>query len=319
MKHTLLLVILIANNIFFAQTEHTIACYNVENLFDTIDDPKKDDSEFLPGSANLWNTSKYLEKIAHINQVIDQMNNPLIVGFVEIENAAVVRDVIKHSKKMNHKFGVVHYDSPDERGIDVAMIYDSSTLKLLKSGFIRYALPDSAHSKTRDIVWAKYKSGKDEFYAMVNHWPSRRSGEKESEVNRMIAANAAEKFIDSLMNINQNTKIVFMGDLNDHPEDKAPQVIYKKMTQMIYPKSGEFGGSYCYKSQWEVLDHIMVSPAFLTQKGIKVVKDSGKIYSFPFLITEYKGSKVPFRTYGSKEYLGGYSDHLPVSIQVVLK
>lgn len=303
----------------FGQNDYSILFYNVENLFDTIDDPKKNDSEFLPSSTSEWNSSKYFEKLNHINKVINQINHPLIIGLVEIENETVVRDIVKYSDKMKDKYGVVHYDSPDERGIDVAMMYDSSVLKLAGSGFIRYSLPDTAYSATRDIVWAKYKKGKEVFYAMVNHWPSRRSGEKESEVNRIIAATAARKFIDSLMTVDKNVKIVFMGDLNDHPQDKAPQLIYEKLTQMIYPKSGSFGGSYCYKNQWEVLDHMMVSPAFIRKKGIRIVPDSGKIFSFDFLITEYKGNKVPFRTYGSKEYLAGYSDHLPVAISIILK
>lgn len=303
----------------FGQNDYSILFYNVENLFDTIDDPKKNDSEFLPSSTSEWNSSKYFEKLNHINKVINQINHPLIIGLVEIENETVVRDIIKYSDKMKDQYGVVHYDSPDERGIDVAMMYDSSVLKLAGSGFIRYTLPDTAYSATRDIVWAKYKNDKEVFYTMVNHWPSRRSGEKESEANRIIAATAARKFIDSLMTVDKNVKIVFMGDLNDHPQDKAPQMIYEKLTQMIYPKSGSFGGSYCYKNQWEVLDHMMVSPTFIRKKGTRIIPDSGKIFSFDFLITEYKGNKVPFRTYGSKEYLAGYSDHLPVAISIILK
>lgn len=320
MKFTFLfLSLFLFTDFLFSQTERSVVFYNVENLFDTIDDPTKNDSEFLPTSNNLWNSSKYFEKLDHINKVMDQINNPLLIGLVEIENAHVVRDIVKQSNKMKNTYGVVHYDSPDERGIDVAMIYDSITLKLIESGYIRYTLPDTAYSATRDIVWAKYKNGKDVFYAMVNHWPSRRSGEKESEGNRIIAATAARKFIDSLMTDNKNVKIVFMGDLNDHPQDKAPQMVYEKLTQMIYPKSGSYGGSYCYKNQWEVLDHMMVSPAFMGKKGIRIVPESGKIFSFDFLITEYKGNKVPFRTYGSKEYLAGYSDHLPVAISIIVK
>ncbi len=318
MKFTLLIISYLLFNTVYSQNERSIICYNVENLYDTIDDVTKNDSEFLPSAKNNWNSAKYFEKLDHINKVFDQIANPLIIGLVEIENATVVRDIVKHSERMKGKYGVVHYDSPDERGVDVAMIYDSSTLKLVKSGFIRYSLPDTSYSKTRDIVWAKYKKGKDIIYTFVNHWPSRRSGEKESEGNRIIAATAARKFIDSLMTDNKDVKIIFMGDLNDHPQDKAPQMIYEKLTQMIYPASGEFGGSYCYKNEWEIIDHIMVSPSMLTMKGIKAVKDSGKIHSFDFLITEYKGVKMPFRTY-AKDYLGGYSDHLPVSIQVVLK
>ncbi len=317
MKFTLLIIFSLLISSVYCQNERSIICYNVENLYDTIDDPTKNDSEFLPTSNNNWNSIKYFEKLAHINKVFDQINNPLIIGLIEIENATVVRDVVKHSERMNNKYGVVHYDSPDERGVDVAMIYDSSALKLIKSGYIRYTLPDTSYSKTRDIVWAKYKNGKDIIYTFVNHWPSRRTGEKVSEINRIIAATAARKFIDSLMNDDKDVKIVFMGDLNDHPQDKAPQMIYEKLTQMIFPTSGEFGGSYCYKNEWEIIDHIMISPSMLTKKGIKAVKESGKIHSFEFLITEYKGVKMPFRTY-AKYYLGGYSDHLPVSIQITL-
>jgi predicted extracellular nuclease len=320
MNYLLWLVLSLLSITFsYCQATRSIVCYNVENLFDTIDDPNKDDQEFLPSASNEWNTAKYVEKLNHINKVLDEMTDPLIIGLVEIENASVVRDLIKNSPKMNHKYGVVHFDSPDARGIDVAMIYDSSALKLMESNFIRYTLPDTSYSATRDIIWAKYKKGKDIFYAMVNHWPSRRSGEKESEVNRIIAATAARKFIDSLLQPDPRVKIVFMGDLNDHPDDIAPQMIYEKLSQMIYPESGEFGGSYCYKNNWEVLDHLSVSPYFFSKKGIQVVPYSGKIHSFDFLISEYKGNKVPFRTYASKKYLAGYSDHLPVSIQVRCK
>lgn len=318
MKFTLLLFCFLTQSALFCQKERSILFYNVENLFDTIDDPTKNDSEFLPTAKNKWNSAKYFEKLNHINQVFNQLNAPLIIGMVEIENAMVVRDIVKHSERMKNKYGVVHYESPDERGIDVAMIYDSSSLHLLESGFLRYTLPDTAYSATRDIVWAKFKSGKEILYSMVNHWPSRRSGEKESEGNRIIAATSARKFIDSLLVIDKDTKIIFMGDLNDHPQDKAPQMVYEKLAQMIYPKSGEFGGSYCYKNEWEIIDHIMVSPSLFNPKGLKAIKDSGKIHSFDFLITEYKGVKVPFRTY-AKDYLGGYSDHLPVSIQILMK
>ncbi len=320
MKTTFLLVFatIIGLNTF-AQEKRTILFYNVENLFDTINDPTKNDEEFLPEGKNNWNSQKYNEKLTHINQVINEINNPLIIGMCEIENANVIRDVINHSKTMKGKYGVAHYNSPDERGVDVGMIYDSITLKMVDSGFLRYSLPDTAYSKTRDILWVKFKKGKNSFYAMVNHWPSRRSGEKESEVNRVIAATAAKTFIDSILAKDKNAKIVFMGDLNDHPQDKAPQMVYSVLTQMIFKTSGEYGGTHNFKSEWDVLDHIAVSTGFLTaKKGLKVVKDSGKILSPAFLMTEYKGEKVPFRTY-AKNYLGGYSDHLPVRIEVSFK
>jgi predicted extracellular nuclease len=297
-----------------AQKNRTIAFYNVENLFDTIDGPN-DDAEFLPDSKNQWNTQKYFEKIDHLNKVMDQFNEPLIVGFCEIENASVIRDLNMRSANRKN-YGLVHFESPDARGIDVAMTYDSTTLTLLKSGFIRYTLPGQSVPSTRDIVWGKFALGKDTIIGLVNHWPSRRSGQTESEPNRLEAAKQARSFIDSLLNINPNYKVFLMGDLNDYPTDKAPQMIAEKLKPMITPKSGEYGGTYNYNGEWDVLDHIFVSNGMVKKKGIKAKKNSGKIYSEDFMLSEFKGNRVPFRTYGGSKYLGGYSDHLPVSIEV---
>ncbi len=297
-----------------AQTVRNIVFYNVDNLFDTIDGVN-DDAEFLPASKNEWNSAKYFEKLKHINQVMGEMKNPLMIGMCEIENETVVRDVLKHSTTMQ-KYGVVHYESMDARGIDVALAYDSSTLKLAQSGILRFVLPEQTTPSSRDILWAKFSMKKDTIIGMVNHWPSRRAGQDESEANRLEAAKTARIFIDSLLKINSNYKIVFMGDLNDYPVDKAPQLIQEKLTPMICTTSGKFGGSYNYKEEWDVLDHIYVSPGMTKKKGIKIVPTSGVIHSFDYLLTEYKGIIVPFRTYGGSKYLGGYSDHLPVSIEV---
>jgi predicted extracellular nuclease len=312
MKTFILVVAFSIVGISFAQKTRTIGFYNAENLFDTIDGTN-DDAEFLPAGKNHWDSPKYLEKIKHVNQVFSEMQAPLIIGMCEIENAAVVRDVLKHSTTMK-KYGVVHVESPDARGIDVALIYDSAALKLVKSGNIRFILPGQSAPSTRDIVWAKFAQKKDTIVAMVNHWPSRRSGD-ESVAARLEAARNARLLIDSLLNVNLNYKIVFMGDLNDYPSDKAPQLIGEKLTPMILPASGKFGGTHNYKGEWNVMDHIFVSNGFLTaKKGFCVPKDAGKIYSPDFLLQEYKGQLVPFRTYGGSNYLGGYSDHLPVSI-----
>lgn len=305
-------------SISLSQKTRNIAFYNVENLFDTIDGTN-DDAEFLPLSKNDWNSARYFEKLKHVNQVFDQLQNPLIIGLCEIENEFVVRDILKHSTKMQ-KYGVVHHESPDARGIDVALIYDSSTLKLIKSGNIRFILPGKTAASTRDIVWGKFVfNKKDTIIGMVNHWPSRLGGVEQSEPNRLEAAKAARHFIDSLLAINENYKIVLMGDLNDYPGDKAPKLIEEKLKPMICSTSGEFGGTSNYKDEWHILDHIFISNGFLSKKGIKVVKESGAIHSFDFLLTEYKGQIVPFRTYGGSKYLAGYSDHLPVSIEVTVR
>lgn len=318
MRTILLLTILIWSAISCSvnaqKQKRIIGFYNVENLFDTIKGPN-DDSEFLPGSKNDWNSQKYFEKLKHINQVFDQWENPLIIGLCEIENARVVRDIIKHSTKLNG-YGVLHYESPDARGIDVALIYDSAALQLCSSGNLRFTLPGKETPSSRDIVWGKFAYKKDTIVAMVNHWPSRRGGQTESEPGRLEAAKTARSFIDSLLSVNKNYKIVLMGDLNDHPNDKAPQLIDEKLEPMITKSSGEFGGTHSYNNEWDVLDHIFISPGFIKKKKIRVIKESGKIHSYDFLLSEYKGNIVPFRTYGGSRYLGGYSDHFPVSIEV---
>lgn len=294
----------------------SIGFYNVENLFDTIDGIN-DDAEYLPDAKKNWNTEKYNEKLNHINQVIDQWNNPLLIGLCEIENAAVVRDVMKTSSKMRN-YGLVHYESPDARGIDVALIYDSMSIKLNQSGYLRYTLPGKEAPSSRDILWAKFTVDKDTIMAMVNHWPSRSGGTEKSEPNRIAAAQTARKFIDSLLLVNKNYKIVFMGDLNDHPSDKAPQLIAEKLIPMITELSGDFGGTHSYNGKFDVLDHIFISEGFLNNKNkkLKIVSNSGKINSYDFLLEEYKGNIVPFRTYGGDKYLGGYSDHFPVTVEV---
>jgi len=291
-----------------------IGFYNVENLFDTIDG-SNDDAEFLPNGKNTWNAERYNEKLKHINQVIDQWENPLLIGLCEIENATVVRDIMRASSKINN-YGLVHYESPDERGIDVALVYDSSSLTMVESGYLRFKLPTDETHPTRDILWAKFALDNDTLIAMINHWPSRSGGQTESEVNRIAAATRARLFIDSILTVNKDAKIIFMGDLNDYPRDSAPKLIAEKLNPQITSISGEFGGSYNYKGEWDVLDHILISNGLNFKKGISIVENSGCIHSYDFLLEEYKGSIVPFRTYAGTKYLGGYSDHFPVSVEI---
>ena len=299
-----------------AQKNSEIAFYNLENFFDTIDGAN-DDAEFLPESKSGWNSVRYQEKIKHINQVFDAMGNPMLIGICELENEGVLKD-LNAASELRKNYGILHHESPDARGIDVAFLYNPSVLTLRSTGKLRFNLPGKEEATTRDIVWAKFNCGKDTLFALVNHWPSRRGGTEESEPNRLAAAKTARVYMDSVLGVNPNAKIVFMGDLNDHPEDKAPALIDEVLNPMILASSGTFGGTHNYKDEWGVLDHIFVSPGLQGKKGLKVVSESGSIHSFDFIITEYKGKKVPFRTYAGDKYLGGYSDHLPVSIKVSL-
>jgi predicted extracellular nuclease len=316
MKQISLLVLLLSLSIFsFGQKERTIAFYNVENLFDTLDTPNKSDSEFLPNGKKEWNSEKYNTKIKHINQVIDAIESPLIIGLCEVENKNVVLDIVKNGQ-LSCTHAVVHAESRDQRGIDNAIIYDKSALLLEEKGTIRFNIPGDR--PTRDILWARFTARKTSFYVMVNHWPSRYGGAEESEPKRMIAAENARLFIDSLIQNDPKVRIIFMGDLNDHPENAAPQMIQEQLSPMITTESGKYQGTHNYRGQWGILDHIMVSDSFLKKRGTRIVKNSGTIHSFNFLIGEYRGNEVPARTYGGKKYLNGYSDHLPVSIKIRL-
>lgn len=314
MNKLLPLLLLVFGYLSFIQAQEiqTIAFYNVENLFDTIDGPN-DDAEFLPTAEKQWNTQKYNTKLQQIRQVMEALQMPIVMGVCEIENKGVLLDLIGEDKR----YGVVHYDSPDSRGIDVGMLYRKDILKLKTSGNIRFTLPGDTLPTSRDIVWAKYQYKKESFYVMVNHWPSRRGGAEQSAPRRFKAAQMAAQFIDSVQQNDPKAKIILMGDLNDHPQDIAPQYIASKLTPLITKESNSFGGSYNYKNEWDVLDHIMVSMNAM-EGHFQVQKESGQIHSFPYLLTQYKGQVVPNRTYAGDTYLGGCSDHLPVSIQVIL-
>lgn len=313
MKKLLLLLAFAYQPLAKAQEIHTIAFYNVENLFDTIDG-SNDDAAFLPSAESKWNTQKYQVKLQQIRQVMAALNMPIIFGVCEIENKLVLTDLIGTDKR----YGIVHYDSPDARGIDVGMLYRKDILQLKQSGYIRFTLPGDSIPTSRDVLWAKYQYKKEVLYVLVNHWPSRREGAEQSAPRRLMAAQMSKAFIDSVQQQEPKAKIIFMGDLNDHLQDAAPQLIASKLEPQITKESGSFGGSYNYKEVWDVLDHIMVSMnAF--QGKIQVQKASGQIHSFPYLLTQYKGQTVPNRTYAGSKYLGGSSDHLPVSIKVILE
>lgn len=318
MKTTLLSALILFNLVACAQVKkgNVIAFYNVENLYDTINDPQTKDDDFLPSGENNWTSERYKNHLQKLAKVMDNMGNILAMGVAEIENKTVLQDLLKQHN--NNRLAIVHTDSPDERGVDVGLFYDSTILSLKNSGFLRFKTV-TTNITTRDILWAEFSRKKQRIFFLVNHWPSRRGGAEASEPNRLKAAEMASNFIDSVQKINPNAAFVFMGDLNDYPQDKAPQIISNKLSSMISKASGDFGGSYNYRGEWDVLDHIMVSNSLFSSKGIRIVKDSGKILSYPYLLEEYKGQQVPFRVYAGKKYLGGYSDHLPVLIDVQLK
>ncbi|MBL7944046.1 MAG: hypothetical protein JNM00_14850, partial [Flavobacteriales bacterium] len=201
----------------------TVMFYNVENLFDTVNDPSTLDDDFTPEGKLNWTDERYRTHLAHTAWVIDALPGdlPALIGVCEIENRKVLEDLISASLLSGKPYGIVHRDSPDERGIDVGLMYDRNQWELVNESFIEVVLPSSGDPNTRDILHAQLRSGGNDLHVFVNHWPSRREGEKESEPNRLTAARAVRDEIDKLLAGDKNAAVLVMGDFNDYPDNRS--------------------------------------------------------------------------------------------------
>lgn len=307
-----------------------IVFYNVENLFDTIDDPNVIDEEFLPNGKNKWTSERYNVKLDHIVQAItlNQEQNPMLIGFVEVENGKVVEDVAKTGRLAQTRYLLAHKESPDARGIDCALLYDSERFKPLVITNLAVTLDSVSEFKTRDILYVKGEmAGKKKLHVFVNHWPSRREGEKESEHKRIRAAEVARKKIDEILQDDPKANIILMGDFNDHPNNlsieqtlKAKQVTDTKadLVNLLYDDHAAGKGTHNYKGQWGVLDQFIVSRGlFAGKRGVRIAGNDARIvYEEILLFTAKDGSKKPSTTYGGPNYYGGYSDHLPITMRL---
>ena len=302
----------------------TIAFYNVENLFDTIDNPKTADDDFTPNGKLKWTQKRYNIKIRKLGSVISQLglnrsaNAPAIVGLVEVENAKVVSDLAYSSYLKKHHYSYVHHDSPDERGIDVALLYSKISFELLGSKTYPVFLENDkgARDYTRDILKVSGNLHGELVHILVNHWSSRREGILESEPKRIIAAETVRTIIDEIKSLEMNPKIIIMGDFNDDPISKSVQKhlvqddFYNPMKSML---DKEKTGSLTYDSKWNLFDQIIFSKNFLAQKKGSLYFKHAEIFNKRWMKTnrgKYKGS--PFRTYIGPWYKGGFSDHFPV-------
>ncbi|MEL6943263.1 MAG: endonuclease/exonuclease/phosphatase family protein, partial [Bacteroidota bacterium] len=201
-----------------------VAFYNVENLFDTVDDPIKPDEEFTPEGRQKWSNARYFAKLLKIAKVVEQMDHPAFIGMCEVENRTVLEDLISRPALNNRAYGIVHHESPDYRGIDVAFLYDKKQFKVKKSQTIRINFPAEIVEDytTRDILMVEGTFQKKQpLYFFINHWPSRRGGLKESEPKRTYVAAQLRKAVDSLFQVNPNAQIMIMGDFNDETDNKS--------------------------------------------------------------------------------------------------
>jgi predicted extracellular nuclease len=313
-----LAMLLIATTVF-AQKDVRVGFWNVENLYDTIDDPSVKDEEFLPSAKNAWTSQRYKIKQKNTAQVIAAMN-PDILGMAEVENRGVLTDLVKQPAIKKQKYGIVHYDSPDQRGIDVALIYKTKVFSVLSSASVKTQQPSDTLLPTRNILVVRgVINKKDTVAIIVNHWPSRRGGKDDSEQRRIFAAATLRFIVDSLNRLYPNGEIIALGDFNDEPTD----VSIKSLTatgQMVEPVFSNLmdtidakgDGTHYYKKEKSCLDQIMVTPALLQKKSYYVC--CAMIFKPEWIFAEvYKGDGLsPKRTWAGSRYIGGYSDHLPV-------
>ena len=302
----------------------TIGFYNVENLFDTKDDPKTADDDFTSEGKLRWNYKRYKIKIKKLGSVIAQLGmnrskySPAIVGLVEVENAKVVRDLVNSSNLKKHHYGFAHYDSPDERGIDVALLYNKHVFEFLSSETFPVFLIDDEGERdyTRDILKVSGNLHGEFVHILVNHWSSRREGAAETEPKRIIAAETVRSVIDKIKDTHFDPKIIIMGDFNDDPISKSVKqhlVLNDFFNPMESLLDREKKGTTTYEKKWNLFDQIIFSKNFLEKKEGKIYFKHAEVFNKKWLKGfkgKLKGS--PFRTYIGPWYQGGFSDHFPV-------
>ena len=305
--------------------------YNTENMFDTDDDPQKDDDAYTPAGDYHWTVSRYWEKLDAVSKVIvaaDEDQAPALVGLSEVENEVVLKDLTARSALKAADYRYVMTDSPDRRGIDVALMYRRSYFRLIGFESLRVDLRPYGGGATRDVLHVTgLLENFDTLDVYVCHWPSRYNGAEQTEALRMCAARTVRASVDSIFSIRRKPYIIIMGDLNDGPDDLSVRQglkahpyskkwveLDRELVTVMDPLEE---GSYKYNGAWDKYDQFVVSSSLLNGLGCTMIK-SVEIMNLPFLLTDdnnYGGVK-PLRTYNGRRYQGGYSDHLPIKLYV---
>ena len=318
-----------------AQNKYLIIFYNVENLFDTWDDPLTSDEEFTPINDRHWTRKRFEDKLKMIYKTLIAAGNgqfPDIIGLAEVENLWVVEQLIAQTPLKNVPYGIIHKESPDPRGIDVALIYRKDKINPVDYQFIKVSSNGKYNLISRDILHFTAEIEKEQIHFFVNHWPSRSGGYVETVEKRNITADILKYNLDSLFARNQNENILLMGDFNATPNEKC---FTKLLKALPYPGNNDPSylinlstswtkraeGTIRNGGQWEVFDQMICSYNFLNNKSFKVVTENSGICRFNFLLEPdptFLGEK-PFRTYMGPTYHGGISDHLPVKLCISTK
>ena len=314
-----------------------VGFYNLENLFDTIIDPDVNkilQDDFTPKGKKGWTSKRYHEKLENMSRVIADLGKEVtpdgmtILGVSEIENRSVLEDLLKTENLKNRDYEIVHYESPDKRGIDVGLIYNPKYFKVTSSRSISLRTIDTTFY-TRDQLLVSGVLNGENVHVIVTHWPSRSGGEKRSRPRRASASKLGRSIIDSLQAIDTEAKIMYMGDLNDDPTDLSVKGYMKSIGEKtevrkknmynpwenLYKKGA---GTLAFRGAWNLFDQILVTPSLIGDDYSSLKYYKAKIYNESYLIQsagKFKGA--PYRTFSFGSYIGGYSDHFPVYLFLI--
>lgn len=327
MKQLFTALFLLLNLVCLAQESKdqslgVIGFYNLENLFDTVDDPNIDDEDFLPEGSNKWTPELYQEKLNNMAKVISQIaGGPDILGVCEIENRKVLEDLVNTDALKPHRYQIVQFDSPDRRGIDVALLYKTGRYLPFKTEQIVFGDTKSPNFKTRDILKVKGLYLGDTLNIFVNHWPSRRGGKKDK---RIIAGQLLRKAVDATYAKNPNAKIITMGDFNDDPINNSIRTSLRAIGKIAKLEEGDlFNTSYdtfkkgygtlYYRGAWNLFDQIIISQSLMKKNSERYhyIPKSFQPFGPEWIRVQKEGNYkgAPFRTFVGGVYQGGYSDH----------
>lgn len=338
----LALWILVSGNMPQVNDEHRgsdamrVVFYNVENFFDSFSDSLKNDDEFTPYGIRAWTYSRFVKKCQDLGKVLIAAGGweaPEIIGLCEVENHFVLRKLLEHSALGRLNYRIVHYDSPDARGIDVAMMYRPEKFTLLHSEPIAVVFPGADSRSTRDILYVKgIALDADTLHMFVNHWPSRYGGYMATKALREFTGALLRSRVDSIFHYDHQANILIMGDLNDPPDEYSVQhsLGAKLDSSNLKPgdlynlMSNQFGdptrGTQKYQQTWSTIDHLIVSYSLLKGKGgLGIHPEGTAIFDADFLLEDdptHTGKRLN-RTYIGMQYHGGYSDHLPVFTDIL--
>lgn len=316
----------------FSQETYNILFYNAENFFDVDDDPTTADEEYLPKGTRNWSKYRMYDKNNRVAKVImasGGWDTPVLVGLAEIESATIGKILTESSPLKGLDYGFLHQESQDRRGIDVMLLYRKEYYTPIKTNFYPVEYAENPNFRSRDILYSKGVLGRDTLHVFVNHWPSKYGGAVATIPLRKAAATTLKKRTDSIMATDPMAKIIIMGDLNDAAREPSMvealgAIRYEEpvpdnaLVNLSWPIVDTGKGSHKYQGHWDVIDHFVVSKGLLDGDGLSTDEDGMKLLELPFLMEKddrYLGVQ-PNRTYIGFSYHDGYSDHLPVMLEL---